>query len=365
MYSYSEIRSLHLENTSLCNAKCPMCARTEEKGLTNRNLPLGELRLDDIKKIFPPDFIKQLWEVYICGNYGDPVVAKDTLETFAYFKSLNPGIRTKMHTNGSARPQEWWVQLAEVCDEVYFGIDGLKETNPLYRINTNFEKIMQNAEAYIKAGGYAKWQYIVFAHNENQIDEARKMASKMGFKEFNLKKTGRFFSNSKLEVRQEKAVTNSKGEVTHILKMPENPKYLNKALAKEKELILRYGSMVNYLNATQVKCQATDNRSIYVSAEGFVFPCCWLGNQMYVWHKDARTGEIWKLINQLPEKELSISALKHNLKSIIEGPFFQTLIPQSWKCASIQEGKSWVCSKTCGTEFNQFKQQFENQKVSS
>ena len=153
-------------------------------------------------------------------------------------------------------------------------------------------------------------------------------------------------------------------EETHVLQMPEGERYQNRALAQEQTLIERYGSMVGYLNATKVQCQSLDTRSIYVTAEGFVFPCCWLANQMYVWYKEPRSGEVWKFINQLPEKEHSLSALRHSLEHIIEGSFFNRLIPDSWSCASIESGKSWVCSKTCGKEFNQFQQQFEKLNLS-
>lgn len=359
MYKFVDLRSVHLEMTTLCNAKCPMCARTEDRGKTNRRLPLTELSLEQIQRIFPKEFLQQLWEVYLCGNYGDPILAKDMSEALAYFKECNPDLTTKIHTNGSARSAQWWKNLARVCDQVYFGIDGLEDTNALYRIGTHFDKIMENAAAYIGAGGYAKWQFIVFRHNEHQIEEARKRAHSMGFKEFNLKKTGRFFSNTKLEVRQEKPVYNSKGEITHTLEMPTQPQYLNKALAKEADLLKRYGSMVNYLNSTQIKCQAVDTRSLYISADGLVFPCCWLGNQMYTWHKPEKSGEIWRLLEKLPGGISDISALNHSVADILAGPFFQKIIPESWELKTIADGRSWVCSKTCGNEFNQFKQQFE------
>ena len=358
MYNFADIRSVHLELTTHCNAKCPMCARTQEGGVTNKLLPLTELSLEQIKQIFPKEFVNQLWEVYLCGNYGDPLVAKQTLEIFEYFKSCNTGLRTKMHTNGSARSQDWWARLAKVCDEVYFGIDGLKDTNPLYRIGTSFDKIIENAKAYIASGGYAKWQFIVFRHNEHQVEEARLLAAQYGFKEFNIKKTGRFFSNTKLEVKQEKPIYNSEGVETHRLQMPEQTKFQNKALGQEQELIERYGSMKSYLDSTQIKCQSVDTRSIYVTAEGLVFPCCWLANQMYVWYQKPREGEVWKYIDRLPEKENGISALRYSIKEILEGPFFTQHIPEAWNLPTIASGKSWVCSKTCGKDFNQFKQQF-------
>ena len=42
-------------------------------------------------------------------------------------------------------------------------------------------------------GGIAQWDYIVFKHNEHQVEEARKLSKELGFFEFQIKKTSRFF----------------------------------------------------------------------------------------------------------------------------------------------------------------------------
>ena len=49
----------------------------------------AELSLDDAKRMFSPEFIKQLNVMYMCGNLGDPIVARDTLEIFEYFREHN------------------------------------------------------------------------------------------------------------------------------------------------------------------------------------------------------------------------------------------------------------------------------------
>ena len=43
---------------------------------------------------------------------------------------------------------------------------------------------MQNAKTYISAGGVAEWKYIIFKHNEHQVNEAEKLANGMGFAKF-------------------------------------------------------------------------------------------------------------------------------------------------------------------------------------
>ena len=56
--------------------------------------------------------------MYMCGNLGDPIIAKDTLEIFEYFRWANPNIWLSMNTNAGARDEIWWAQLAKT-----FGLD--------------------------------------------------------------------------------------------------------------------------------------------------------------------------------------------------------------------------------------------------
>jgi MoaA/NifB/PqqE/SkfB family radical SAM enzyme len=170
-----------------------MCLRTVCGGEDNPQLPLVELSLADIQKIFPESFIKQLDRMYMCGNYGDPIVAKDTLEVFRHFRQVNPSLRLEMFTNGSAKNESFWQELAQTIDLVHFSIDGLEDTNHLYRKGTHFPTIIKNARAYLAAGGKAVWDFIVFRHNEHQIEQVRALSRELGFTKFNLKEDGTLF----------------------------------------------------------------------------------------------------------------------------------------------------------------------------
>ena len=65
-------------------------------------------------------------------------------------------------------------KIAKAKVKVTFGIDGLQDTNHLYRISTNFDKIIKNAKAFIDAGGFAKWHMLVFEHNEHPSGRSTK-----------------------------------------------------------------------------------------------------------------------------------------------------------------------------------------------
>ena len=390
MYHYEEIKTVHLEMTEACNASCPMCARNLNGGEVSPLLHGAELTISDIEQIFPPEFIKQLDRLYMCGNYGDPAVAKDTLEAFAYFREHNAKINLSMHTNGSMKKPEWWAELAGVIGRkgyVIFGLDGLEDTNHLYRQGTVWSKIMENAQAFIAAGGRARWDYIVFAHNEHQVEEAQALATKMGFEKFNVKKSNRFFSNTRGQVKTEHQAGNRKGAATTLLAMPSDPKYHNmaikdlEALTKNQksdpyqlittvaDLKDKVGSqkftvdpdskkpMEKYWDEVPIKCKVAEEKSIYVTAEGYLQPCCWTAGQMYVWYWRERGGQIWSAIDQAGLDTLDLK--KNSLKNVIEGQFIQDIIPSSWSKPSCAEGKLAVCAKTCGTKYDAFAEQFK------
>ncbi len=378
MYHYADIRTVHLEVTEKCNLSCPMCARNINGGEQNPWIHDNELSLEDIKQIFPNDFIKQLNHIYMCGNFGDPIIAKDTLEIFRHFRSMNSDILLSMNTNGSARQESWWVELASILGNnghVIFSIDGLEDTNHLYRRNSDFTRIMKNAKAFIEAGGNAHWEYLVFAHNEHQVDRARDLADSMGFTKFQLKKSARFFSSVSNSIKDTITGVDRKQQ-GFVLQAPTNPEYRNAAveelngvgvvkqnvkLPTTKQEILnlirpeifykdtaRKSPTEKLLDGADIKCKVKEEKSLYVTAEGVLQPCCWVAGQMYNWYNTPKGSQIWKLINVVGKD--SLNALNHSIETIVMGDYFQKMFSDSWTKPSCAEGKLQVCAKICGTE---------------
>lgn len=384
MYHYEDIRTVHLEVTERCNLSCPMCARNINGGEQNPWIHDAELSLDDIKKIFPNDFIKQLNHIYMCGNFGDPVVAKDTLEIFRHFRSVNSDILLSMNTNGSARQEDWWEELASVLGNngyVIFSIDGLEDTNHIYRKGSNYNRIMKNAEAFIKAGGVAHWEYLVFAHNEHEVDRAKDLADRMGFAKFQLKKSARFFSSVSNSVK-ETITSVDKRQQGLVIQAPTNPKYRNTAVEELSELgvvkqnvtlpttkkeilnlirpeifnkdVARKSSTEKILDSANIHCKVKEEKSLYITAEGILQPCCWVAGQMYNWYNTPKGSQIWKLINVVGKDNLN--ALSRPIEEILLTDYFQKMFIDSWSKPSCAEGKLQVCAKICGTEI--FSQQY-------
>jgi len=195
MFNRDNVKSLHLETSSVCNAACPMCPR-EIDPMFNKDTDAVSLSLEKIKSMFSDDFIHQLDNMFMCGNYGDPAAAPDCIKIFKHFRSINDKMYLGMHSNASLRSKEWWGELGTVLsrndDYCVFSVDGLSDTNHIYRVNTNFDKITENAISFINNGGKAIWDYIVFEHNEHQVEEARQLAKELGFIKFRIKVSRRF-----------------------------------------------------------------------------------------------------------------------------------------------------------------------------
>ena len=346
MYISDQIKHIHLEPTQRCQAQCPMCDRTN-----NRHMKNAELSLNNFMSMVDIDFVHQLNSLLMCGNHGDPIVSNDTLSIFRYLRVNNPKMYLHMTTNAGARDDDWWKELVLILGsrgKVSFSVDGLEDTNHLYRVNVNWKKVEHAMDVFTQAGGKGIWVYLIFEHNENQIEEAERMAKLFGL-EFIKKKTGRWVQSYKGKKIDEK-ITNKGNQV----KPPKNKKYQNKSVNEYDKLVKRHGSFQDYLDRTKIKCKSLDNNEIYISAEGLVTPCCWTAGRFYKAYQEIGENQIWSYFDDLKD----INALHTPLRYIIEGGFFKKL-QKSWNLPSCADGKSIVCAEKCGTEFHAFGDQWK------
>ena len=324
MYSYNDILDVHFEVTSKCQARCPMCIRRINGGMLNPFIELNEVSLDTFKKWFPHQFIKQLNSFFMCGNYGDPIIARDSLQILQYIREQNPSIQLSMHTNGSARSKEWWKHLASTDTRVVFGIDGLADTHSLYRIDTDFDKIIENAQEFINSGGHAEWNMLVFKHNEHQVEDCRILSRQLGFKNFQVKHTTRFQGDSF-------PVLDDSGTVTHYLE----------ASDKTVEILQK----VKFVKSRgDISCKASKWKQIYVSTSGNVTPCCWTDVKDRP-HNNPSRYDYMNKVGIFPNLE------EYTLENIFDSGYFE-MISDTWSNDPLHE-----CSRQCGT-FDKFGEQF-------
>ena len=355
---YNDLEVCQIELTTECGAGCPQCPRNVHGGKTVDDLPICELSLDEIKKIFPTELVKRLRLVFFCGTYGDPIWARDVLPVIKWLREVNPKLEIGLNTNGSARTEKWWGEMANVLGDngyVVFSIDGDEETNHIYRRYTDYNKIIRNAKAFIKSGGEAIWEFLVFRHNEHQVEDIEKFSKELGFKIFTSKKTGRFLTKDHTII-QKQEVLSKEGEIEYYLEKPKNPEYRNISLEKIDKLIEEHTTFDDYLNQVPIKCLVKQKKELYLSADGLIIPCGWLADRMYGLHTDSKSSkQFWDLIHEVGGKD-GLDARKHSIKEIVEGKLFKK-VSESWTKKTISEGKMERCAVVCGQDLDILKNQ--------
>jgi MoaA/NifB/PqqE/SkfB family radical SAM enzyme len=356
MFKFNELKQIHLEITNNCQASCPMCSRNHHGGVNNPLLKINSWTLDSFKHIINTEVLNQIESLFFCGNFGDPLLNKDLLGMIKYVTATNPNIQIRIHTNGSIHNVAWWKELATALPKdhfVIFGIDGLEDTNHLYRIGTNFNKIIENAKAFIEAGGIADWTYIVFKHNEHQVDQAERMAEKIGFKVFTKKNSNRFL------LEESFPVLDKTGNKIYDLK----PSTENKIVFVNKKIISNYKQIVN---ESTIDCQAIKNKEVYIDAFGHLFPCCFLASAPYNYFdsKSEIAGVKQEILTQYQSLVADMGGIdcldtnKKTIQSIVDSTEYQTVWNKYWN-----DTKLITCARTCGTnKISKPKDQFVEQK---
>ena len=243
----------HIEPTSKCTLECPLCDRTWfYETFKKRNL--HEINIDNIVK-----FVGVNGHVSLCGNNGDPIYHSNFLELVKQFKDNN--CRLHIHTNGSAKTKAWWIKLKNLLtkdDCITFAIDGLEDTNHLYRKNAKWKSIMTAIKTLKDREFKIIWQFIPFKHNQHQILDAGNLSKTLGFDEFKLLQSDRWLGKKEL--------------------MPDR-EFVDDYYKAQKEVLIN----PNFSLDMQPKCLKNDlpSQSLYVDAEGDFYPCCWMGTYRY------------------------------------------------------------------------------------
>ena len=331
MIQLEKIQHLHMEFSSLCNARCPLCPRNLFGYPYNSGYEETSLSLGLMQKSFNPDFIKQLNMILVNGNFGDFTSNLESLNILKYFKQHNPNLFIQISTNGSARNTQFWDELGKISNiKVEFCLDGLEDTHHLYRQDTDFNKIIQNAKIYMAAGGYAVWKMIKFDHNAHQIAKAELRSKEYGFNKFQLedhgRNTGPVFNRDGKLVR---TIGNYTGftDIEDIIKFQSDP---NKTYSHKP-----------YTQELTHDCFTKKENSIYIAADGRVYPCCYMAFNPLTYDQGFN-GFVNRQIKPLVKNN---SLHEHDLETCIT--WFSS-VESAWTKDSYENGRLIQCDQVCG-----------------
>jgi hypothetical protein len=344
MLALDQIQVVQVELTTKCNARCPMCVRNFRGYDYNSGYPDAELTFDQFLHIFRPAFLKQLaqrdyfadnfWHhrygsmgFIFNGNLGDFAAARDGYKIVKYI--VDHGIEVRINTNGSVRHPDWWRSLALPGVTIGFDLDGLDDTHHLYRQDTNWHQIIKNAQAFIAAGGRAIWRFVPFDHNRHQESACRNLAQELGFAEF----------ENIYDGRDTGPVYSRNGTFSHHIGSGHGAEVPVHDLLKTH--ITWFDKKNIKLNSDnqplQLQCNHLMNKEIYVSADGSVYPCCYLG--FYPNTMLHPGNEQLKLLIQ------ENNALTYDLEHCVQ---WFNRVEKSWAKESIAAGRLYACVNSCG-----------------
>lgn len=332
------LKTIQIDVTSYCNSFCGSCVRNIKGGPLNPLVILQHMSWDVWYKIV--DFCKnsQVDRLPFNGNYGDLSNHPDIINMLEYLYEQSPKTTLNIHTNGGARNTYFWKDLAKVVSKfpasyVTFSIDGLEDTNHIYRRGVDFNRIMENASAFISAGGSARWRMIVFDYNKHQLKLASQRAKEMGFFAFSLNRS--FATELKVdaykEFPQNIITAPSASEVNN---MREDYEFTYSLAPASSFLLLE-----DYTKL-ESKCPWQQMFQIQINHVGEVWPCCYIslssGTSIRERFKflDEKVLEYGKNFNNLNY---------YNLTEILEHKFFQEDLPYAWKNSLLG-----ICKEKCG-----------------
>ena len=372
---YGMVRRLHIELSSRCNASCPVCSRNFCGGPVVPDLELTELSLADIKRMVPNEIAKNLVGINYCGNVGDPGMAPDLIPILNYFSEQCPPIVQQIRTNGGMRNEKFWTELGEffvkqpkgtgthLFDQpgVVFSVDGLEDTNHIYRRGVKWEKLIANMRAYSATGATAIWEWLMFEHNQHQVDEAKALADELGFI-FSMKNPlgfGEYEGKAKPINVYDKVgqyeysiwpanVTNKTEtpEVGHVIDFSKES--LKNMKHKTIPIINEFGRS---LEKDNIVCKSIENKDygeVYISANGYMLPCCFLGGVFGQFHTSYSRYQFNTMVTEYGLDKFDLK--QYTMVEIIEGPNFQKFFLDGWKKDTIENGKLLFCLETCGTK---------------
>jgi MoaA/NifB/PqqE/SkfB family radical SAM enzyme len=348
MYHRS-INAVHVEATDRCNAQCPVCIRSHQGGPEREQyVTNSELGLQHFKKYLGDVFCANVVNWNFCGNKGDPSSALELVDIFEYILKCNPETTITMRTNGGARNESFWESIGKLFHEtncqMVFAVDGLEDTNHIYRKNVKWKNLLRNMKAYFNNGGFGLGWFdtLKFQHNEHQWEEIEHLAKSFGVW-VNLKEPYGFakLPDGKLKTIPvyDRTLTKADGisstndiyKLLYTIKPHTTKNYVEGDYypMSPQDIIDNDQPFYDYNNErlfeysdAKIDCVAdqprNDHAEIFLDCDGSVYPCCFIGSRINV-------GEP-QLDSMLGDTDIVLSD-SNNIFDILKTHYYQVTLP--------------------------------------
>ena len=176
-----KLRMIRLDASTVCQLKCPSCPTAS--GETGKKLGSDFLKFDDFKRVVD----KNPWVSHIeLSNWGEIFLNQELIKMLRYAYKHNVLLSARNGANlNNVRKDVLEALVKYKFQMITCSIDGASpETYSIYRVNGNFDQVIENIRKINRFKAYykspypkLKWQFIAFGHNEHEIGKARRMAA--------------------------------------------------------------------------------------------------------------------------------------------------------------------------------------------
>ena len=259
--------TMDVEPTTGCNFRCTMCQ------VSSVNFKSQNMSIETFKNFVVQN--KQLLKIKLQGM-GEPTVNNKFLEMIDI--ANDSGIVVEFTTNGSLLNSEFIKKLLKKkVSKITISIDGAtKKTFEKIRVKSNFNEVIENVSLLIKLSKnfflrpeICAWT-VVQKDNIEEFDEIFFLCNKIGFDilsyQFHISNWGKEEWET---INKEKAIDlNSK--IAFVNGIKKNRKFKTKVKIFTENLL-----------SSKKKCK-WPIRSSYIDNQGFVSPCCIIGDSKVI-----------------------------------------------------------------------------------
>jgi MoaA/NifB/PqqE/SkfB family radical SAM enzyme len=181
-------QGVQIDASSHCQLACPSCPTAS--GATKPGLGAGHLSLENFRTLI--DSNPEVARIEL-SNYGEMFLNPHLLEMLRYAHERQVVLCADNGVNLNHAPDEVLEGLVRYqLRSMTVSIDGASaESYPQYRVKGDFDRVIGHIRRinelkrqYRTGFPLLKWQFIVFGHNEHEINAARALATELGMQFF-------------------------------------------------------------------------------------------------------------------------------------------------------------------------------------
>jgi MoaA/NifB/PqqE/SkfB family radical SAM enzyme len=285
---------LTVDPTNICNLECRFCPTGQKRGARPQKVMDINLYKAIMDKIG-----KYLLYVEFC-NWGEPLLNKNMARMIKIAKEYEAHtfLSTNLNVNLTENLAEELVKSG--LDRMTISIDGASQkTYEIYRKNGNIDLVFKNIKLLVDAKNklnsktpHLHWQFLVFKHNEHEIETARQMSKTIGVNDIG-------FTAPFCDVSWASTINEYNN---YIVKEEPNKKV--------KEVIFK--------NADKQLCNWLWD-AITINADGSISPCCSVEDKKddfeeFDCNKDF--SEIWNSSNYVQARKHVLNRIKPDFENV-------------------------------------------------